>query len=55
MLIHTQAFWDAKKNGYKLFAGKVEEIHMPNNSGVPFIMAISSSFGALQWYSVCSH
>ena len=36
----AQAFWDAKKNGHNLFPEKVEEIHMPNNSGVPFIMGI---------------
>lgn len=35
----TEAFWDAKKKGFKLFGGKVEKIHMPNNSGVPFIMS----------------
>ncbi|API92659.1 MULTISPECIES: cytochrome aa3 quinol oxidase subunit I [Virgibacillus] len=35
-----QAFWDAKKNGHKLFKGGYKEIHMPNNSGVPFIMAV---------------
>ena len=35
----SQAFWDAKKKGHELFPGKVEEIHMPNNSGVPFIMS----------------
>ena len=35
-----QAFWDSKKNGHVLFPGKIEEIHMPNNSGVPFIMSI---------------
>ncbi len=34
----TEAFWDSKKKGFKLFNGKVEKIHMPNNSGVPFIM-----------------
>lgn len=36
----TQAFWDAKKNGHVLFPDKLEEIHMPNNSGAPFIMGI---------------
>ncbi|WP_260286523.1 cytochrome aa3 quinol oxidase subunit I [Peribacillus aracenensis] len=35
----TEAFWDSKKKGFKLFGGKVEKIHMPNNSGVPFIMS----------------
>ncbi|WP_391206880.1 cytochrome aa3 quinol oxidase subunit I [Psychrobacillus sp. L4] len=34
----TQAFWDSKKNGHELFPGKLEKIHMPNNSGLPFIM-----------------
>lgn len=34
----TEAFWDSKKKGFKLFNGKIEKIHMPNNSGVPFIM-----------------
>ncbi|MGE7021419.1 cytochrome aa3 quinol oxidase subunit I [Solibacillus cecembensis] len=35
-----EAFWDAKKNGVELFKGKIEDIHMPNNSGQPFIMSI---------------
>ena len=35
----SQAFWDAKKKGHELFPGKLENIHMPNNSGVPFIMS----------------
>ena len=35
-----QAFWDTKKNGHVLFPDKVKEIHMPNNSGVPFIMSV---------------
>ncbi|MBM7600976.1 cytochrome aa3-600 menaquinol oxidase subunit 1 [Virgibacillus halotolerans] len=34
-----EAFWDHKKNDYPLFKGEVEEIHMPNNSGIPFIMS----------------
>lgn len=33
----TEAFWDSKKKGYKLFRGNIEKIHMPNNSGMPFI------------------
>ncbi len=28
-----------KKKGHNLFPGKVEKIHMPNNSGVPFILS----------------
>ena len=35
----TEAFWDAKKKGHNLFPGKYEEIHMPNNSGMPIIMS----------------
>ena len=35
----TQAFWDTKKNGHELFKGDIEKIHMPNNSGWPFIMS----------------
>ncbi|WP_042220639.1 cytochrome aa3 quinol oxidase subunit I [Oceanobacillus manasiensis] len=35
----SEAFWDSKYNGHKLFKGKLKEIHMPNNSGVPFIMS----------------
>lgn len=35
----SEAFWDAKKNGHNLFPGKLEKIHMPNNSGLPFIMS----------------
>ena len=34
-----EAFWDHKKNGQPLFKGEIEKIHMPNNSGVPFIMS----------------
>ncbi len=34
----SQAFWDAKKNGHNLFPEKLKEIHMPNNSGMPFIL-----------------
>lgn len=33
-----EAFWDAKKHGHELFLGEYEKIHMPNNSGVPFIL-----------------
>ncbi|ATP41388.1 cytochrome aa3 quinol oxidase subunit I [Solibacillus sp. R5-41] len=36
----SEAFWDSKKNGVQLFKGKIEDIHMPNNSGQPFIMSI---------------
>lgn len=35
----SEPFWDDKKNKHKLFPGKIEKIHMPNNSGVPFIMS----------------
>ena len=34
-----EAFWDHKKKGKPLFKGNIEKIHMPNNSGVPFIMS----------------
>ena len=40
----SEAFWDAKKNGHELFKGKIEKIHMPNNSGLPFIMSVSSLY-----------
>ncbi|CAM5200412.1 Quinol oxidase subunit 1 OS=Ureibacillus acetophenoni OX=614649 GN=SAMN05877842_1026 PE=3 SV=1 [Ureibacillus acetophenoni] len=36
----SEAFWDSKKKGHKLFTGEIKDIHMPNNSGVPFIMGI---------------
>lgn len=36
----SQAFWDSKKNGHTLFKGGYKEIHMPNNSGVPFVMSV---------------
>ncbi|MEF7440668.1 cytochrome aa3 quinol oxidase subunit I [Paenibacillus lautus] len=36
----TEAFWDYKKKGFNLFRNKIDQIHMPNNSGLPFIMAI---------------
>ncbi|MEH7354180.1 cytochrome aa3 quinol oxidase subunit I [Neobacillus drentensis] len=35
----SEAFWDAKKHGHELFQGEYEKIHMPNNSGVPFILS----------------
>ncbi|MBP1933122.1 cytochrome aa3 quinol oxidase subunit I [Ammoniphilus resinae] len=35
----SEAFWDAKKKGHELFKGEVQKIHMPSNSGVPFIMS----------------
>ncbi|MFE4239930.1 cytochrome aa3 quinol oxidase subunit I [Peribacillus butanolivorans] len=34
-----ETFWDAKYNGHELFKGDYEKIHMPNNSGGPFIMS----------------
>lgn len=37
----SEAFWDSKKNGTKLFKGKIEDIHMPTNSGQPFVMAVA--------------
>ncbi|MNJ52872.1 Quinol oxidase subunit 1 [compost metagenome] len=33
-------FWEAKKKGKSLFKGDIEEIHMPNNSGQPFILGM---------------
>nr|WP_263327548.1 cytochrome aa3 quinol oxidase subunit I [Neobacillus sp. Marseille-Q6967] len=35
----TEALWDMKKKGHELFKGEYEKIHMPNNSGIPFIMS----------------
>lgn len=35
----SEAFWDYKKNGHQLFKGGIKDIHMPNNSGQPIIMA----------------
>ncbi|MDF2961238.1 MAG: qoxB [Paenibacillus sp.] len=38
--VHSnEAFWDAKKKGHVLFKSGLKKIHMPNNSGVPFIMS----------------
>ncbi|APH03305.1 cytochrome aa3 quinol oxidase subunit I [Bacillus weihaiensis] len=34
-----EAFWDAKKKGHVLFKGEYEKIHMPNSSGLPFILS----------------
>lgn len=34
-----EPFWDSKKKDVELFDGEIEKIHMPNNSGVPFIMS----------------
>lgn len=33
-------FWKAKITGKPLYNGKIEEIHMPNNSGQPIILGI---------------
>ncbi|VEF47631.1 quinol oxidase subunit I [Bacillus freudenreichii] len=39
--IHTlDEFWFAKKENRPLFEGKLEPIHMPSNSGQPFIMGV---------------
>ena len=35
-----EAFWDSKTKGVKLFKGKIEDIHMPNNSGQTFILSV---------------
>ena len=35
----SEAFWDAKKKGHDLFPGEYKKIHMPNNSGLPFILS----------------
>jgi len=49
----TEAFWDAKKNGHEIFKGKIEKIHMPNNSGLPFIMScIFFVFGFSMIFSI---
>ncbi|WP_144462750.1 cytochrome aa3 quinol oxidase subunit I [Siminovitchia fortis] len=34
-----EAFWDQKKKGHGLFKDHIEKIHMPNNTGGPFIMS----------------
>ncbi|SDJ45369.1 cytochrome aa3 quinol oxidase subunit I [Salimicrobium halophilum] len=34
-----EPFWDSKYEGEKLFKEKITDIHMPNNSGQPFIMS----------------
>lgn len=34
-----EAFWDHKKNDRPIFADKIETIHMPNNSGWPFVLS----------------
>jgi cytochrome aa3-600 menaquinol oxidase subunit 1 len=33
-------FWAAKKENQPLYEGKIEPIHMPNNSGQPFILGV---------------
>ncbi|MFJ5623105.1 cytochrome aa3 quinol oxidase subunit I [Peribacillus loiseleuriae] len=49
----TEAFWDAKKNGHEIFKGKIEKIHMPNSSGLPFIMScIFFVFGFSMIFSI---
>ncbi|MCI2253986.1 cytochrome aa3 quinol oxidase subunit I [Domibacillus sp. 8LH] len=39
------AFWYAKKHNKPLWSGPIEKIHMPNNSGMPFLMS-GAFFGA---------
>ena len=34
----SEAFWDSKKNGAKLFKGEIKDIHMPNNSGQTILL-----------------
>lgn len=34
-----EPFWDHKKGKYNLFPGTIKKIHMPNNSGMPIILA----------------
>ncbi|WP_374016509.1 cytochrome aa3 quinol oxidase subunit I [Paenibacillus thiaminolyticus] len=34
------AFWFWKKDKQPLYEGKIEEIHMPNNSGQPFVLGV---------------
>jgi cytochrome aa3-600 menaquinol oxidase subunit I len=35
----VQPFWDSKKNKHVLFPEQLKKIHMPNNSGLPFILS----------------
>ncbi|WP_026691815.1 cytochrome aa3 quinol oxidase subunit I [Peribacillus kribbensis] len=34
-----EPFWDAKYKGLSIFKGEYNKIHMPNNTGAPFIMS----------------
>src|SRR5690606_1855975 len=46
------AFWFAKKSGKSLYTGEYSDIHMPNNSGQPFILgAIFMFFGFFMVFS----
>lgn len=52
-----EAFWDAKYRGVKLFKGDYQKIHMPNNSGLPFILScfffvFGFAFVFSMWYLV---
>ncbi|GGH37574.1 cytochrome aa3 quinol oxidase subunit I [Paenibacillus segetis] len=45
-------FWESKKTGQPLTEGEYEEIHMPNNSGQPFILGmIFMAFGFCMVFS----
>ncbi|MGE7020823.1 cytochrome aa3 quinol oxidase subunit I [Solibacillus cecembensis] len=35
----VETFWDSKNNEHELFPEPYEDIHMPSNSGMPFILA----------------
>jgi cytochrome aa3-600 menaquinol oxidase subunit 1 len=49
----SEAFWDAKKNGHVLFKGAIDNIHMPNNSGMPLIVgALFFVFGFAFIFSI---
>lgn len=36
----VEPFWDAKIHNQPLFEGKIEDIHMPNNTGQPFVLGV---------------
>ena len=54
-VISTEALWDAKYRQHDLFPEPYEKIHMPNNSGVPFILGCIFFAWGFSFVLVCGY
>ena len=54
-VISTEALWDAKYHQHELFPEPYEKIHMPNNSGVPFILGCIFFAWGFSFVLVCGY